>query len=151
MVVRRISGTHTLSRLRDEVDRLFGEFSNEWPSFSPFNLIAGRAFPALNVWEDDQNVYAEAELPGMSMENIEVLVTGNELTIKGERAEQSPEGASYHRRERGAGTFSRVLRLPVDVNADKVTAALKDGVLTVTLPKTAVAKPRKIKVKAINE
>ena len=151
MVVRRISGTHTLSRLRDEVDRLFSEFSNEWPSFSPFNLIAGRAFPALNVWEDDQNVYAEAELPGMSMENIEVLVTGNELTIKGERAEQSQEGASFHRRERGAGTFSRVLRLPVDVNADKVTAALKDGVLTVTLPKTEVARPRKIKVKAINE
>ena len=152
MMIRRFGGTHPLGRLRDEMDRLLNEFTTtDWPSIAPFSLMGWRTFPALNVWEDDHNVYAEAEVPGMSMDDLEVLVMGNELTIKGERAEQSREGVSYHRRERGAGTFSRVLRLPIDVNADKVTAALKDGVLTITLPKTEVARPRKIKVKTISE
>ncbi len=147
MLFERIDRMHPLYRLRDEVDRLFNEFYGEGTARSAFNWITGRVFPALNVWEDDQNVYAEAEVPGMSMENLEVLVMANELTVKGERAKAGPEGVSYHRRERGTGTFCRTVRLPVEVNADKVSAALKDGVLTITMPKAEVARPRKIEVK----
>jgi HSP20 family protein len=75
-------------------------------------------------------------------------VVGNELVIQGRRMDLDEEGVSYHRRERGVGEFKRVLRLPVEVDADKVEATLHDGVLLVKLPKAAAAKPRKIQVAA---
>lgn len=145
MAFGRIPHDHPLSRLREELDRAFGNVLDEVSDFVPFGRSGG--FPAVNLWEDDRNLYAEAELPGMSLENVEVLVMGNELTLKGERRDNPPEGAAYHRRERGAGTFTRVVRLPIDVNAEGVEATLRDGVLTVTLPKTEKARPRKIQVK----
>ncbi len=73
----------------------------------------------------------------------------NELTIKGERAPDERQEASFHRRERGHGKFERVLTLPVDIDEGKVEARLRDGVLTVTLPKSEAVKPRKIKVKTV--
>jgi len=107
-----------------------------------------RAFPALNVWEDGTNLYAEAEVPGLNIEDMEILVEGDALTIKGERKQCEQSDCSFHRRERGAGEFVRTLTLPVQVNADGVSAALKNGVLLVTLPKAETAKTRKIQVKA---
>jgi HSP20 family protein len=80
------------------------------------------------------------------MEELEVYVQGGELTIKGERKSAGSEGAVYHRQERGLGAFARVLRLPMEVKAEAVKAALKNGVLTITLPKAEAAKPRKIEV-----
>lgn len=106
------------------------------------------SFPALNIWEDASHLYAEAEVPGLSMENIEVLVEGNELTLKGRRGACNDENCTYHRRERGAGEFSRTVQLPVQIDADKVEAKLAEGVLTITLPKAEAAKARKIKVTA---
>lgn len=141
-----------LDNLRGEFDRLFDRFFTDLPSprtvGSFLNAPVG-TFPALNVWEDKDNLYAECELPGVKMDDLDVTVVGNELTIKGERLPYALEGATFHRRERGAGSFSRLLRLPVRVEADKVSAQLKDGVLTVTLPKTREAKPRKIAVKLL--
>jgi HSP20 family protein len=110
-----------------------------------------RAFPALNVWEDEQSLHVEAELPGFSMENLEITTLGNELTIAGSRTEAAAEGATFHRRERatgGASEFKGTLRIGMPIDVEKVTAKLEQGVLTVTLPKAAVAKPRKIEVKA---
>jgi HSP20 family protein len=107
------------------------------------------AFPALNVWEDGDNFMVEAELPGLGLGDVEVLVVGNELTIKGERKIEKKEGVSYHRQERGTGSFSRLLRLPVMIDAGKVEASFKDGVLTVRLPKAEAAKPRRIEVKSL--
>ena len=109
------------------------------------------AFPAVNAWEDADNVYVEAELPGLKLDDIELFVVGDELTVKGERRHVDEEDVSYHRKERGTGCFSRVFRLPVGVDADKVEAALRDGVLTVTMPKAAEAKPRKVEVKALSK
>jgi HSP20 family protein len=140
----RINGTNRLNLFRDEMDQLVDSFFNQ-----PIHQVAP-AYPALNVWEDDDNLYAEAELPGLRMENLELQVQGNELVIKGERKNQNDEGTTYHRRERGVGTFSRLVRLPVDVDAENVEATLRHGVLTVTLPKAAAAKPRKIEVKALS-
>ncbi len=105
-------------------------------------------FPALNVWQDGDNLLAEAELPGVKSEDLEISVVGSELTIHGRRPESNDEGTSFHRRERGAGEFTRVVRLPVEVDPDKVQASLQDGVLRLTLPKAEAAKPRKIQVNA---
>jgi HSP20 family protein len=145
MVTRRTNTLHPLDQLRSEVDRLFTGFLGT-PAAATAARLAGRAFPALNVWETGDELFVEAELPGVKSENVEISVVGSELTIKGERPEAEQEGAGFHRRERGVGPFTRVLRLPVDVNADRVQASLKDGVLLITLPKSEAAKPRKIQV-----
>ena len=133
-----------LGRLRDEVDRLFNGFAEnlDLPS-------AARGFPLLNVWETEGSLHAEAEVPGLRMEDIEILVVGNELIIKGARPspEHENEERVFHRRERGEGVFSRVVRLPVEIDAGKVGATLKDGILSVEMPKAEVAKPRKIEVR----
>jgi HSP20 family protein len=147
MFTRRMG--HPVQQFRDEMGRLFDEFFTEVPSWVPWDL-GGRGFPAVNVWEDEQNLYAEAELPGLTMSDVEVFAKGNELTIKGERKPVQEEGTAYHRRERGVGPFNRVLRLPVDIDADKVEAKLHDGVLTITLPKAEAARPRKIEVRQVS-
>ena len=132
------------NRLRDEMDRLFRRFGgngNLWRR-------TPAEFPAVDIWEDDNDLYLEAELPGMELDDLEIYVTqGNQLTIKGKRTPPEVEG-TWHRRERGFGEFTRVIALPVDVDADKVEATLKHGVLTVRLPKVAEARVRKIPVKA---
>lgn len=108
----------------------------------------GRAFPALNIWEEGDRLLTEAELPGMGMDDIELFVVGNELTIKGQRQPMAEEAANFHRRERVVGEFSRTVTLPVEIDADKVEASLKNGVLTITLPKAEAARPRKISVRS---
>lgn len=130
------------TQLRREMGELFDNMA--WPLFG-----GARSFPALNLWEEGETLFAEAELPGMGMEDVEVLVNGNELTIKGSRkAEGEAKNQSFHRQERAIGTFSRSVTLPFDVDAEKVQATLKDGVLRITLPKAASARPRKIEVKS---
>jgi HSP20 family protein len=108
--------------------------------------LSTRAFPALNVWEDGDALYAEAEVPGVKTEDIDISVVGADLTIRGHRESGEREGMAYHRQERGVGEFNRVLRLPVEVDANQVEASLRDGVLLVKLPKAESARPKKIKV-----
>ena len=106
-----------------------------------------RVFPSVNIWEDGERFFVEAEIPGLPLNDVQVEVNGNELSIRGERKTATDEDLTYHHRERGVGTFSRLITLPVDVSPDKVEAALKDGILTITLPKVEQAKVRKIPVK----
>lgn len=105
-----------------------------------------RAFPAINVVEDAGAFHVEAELPGFSIEDLDISLTDNQLTISGERKFEIPAGSEVLRRERPTGKFTRVLRVAADLDAQKVGAKLKDGVLTVTLPKAETVKPRKISV-----
>jgi HSP20 family protein len=143
---------HPVSQLRSELDRVFSDvfgdllFDGGWLQRAGSR---GQNFPAVNVWEDEANVYAESELPGLRMEDLELLVQGNELTIKGEARSSEEEGVTYHRRERGSRPFCGLVRLPVDIDVDKVEAELENGVLTVKLPKAASARPRKIQVKTM--
>jgi len=131
-----------------QVDRLMGELFGQaqaevqrlWP-----NAVGG--YPNLNIWEEGDVVYAEAEVPGVKAEDLDISVVGQELTLKGRRVGATAPEATYHRRERGVGEFSRTVKLPVDIAADKVDASLVDGVLTITLPKAETAKPRKISVR----
>jgi HSP20 family protein len=151
MFTRRTNGMDPINSLRDEMNKLFGEFFQTSPYETRLNWRTPGTFPAINIWEDEDNILFEAEVPGLTMNDIELFVVGNELTVKGERNEERDERKTYHRRERGIGSFSRVIHLPVDINADKVEAVLKNGVLTVTLPKAETAKPRKVEVKALGK
>src|SRR5579863_9134166 len=92
-------------------------------------------FPPLNVWEEGETIRVEAEVPGVRIEDVEVSFENAELTIKGEKKFERRENAPLHRRERLYGTFSRTLNFPWEIVADKVSAELKDGILTVSLPK----------------
>ena len=103
--------------------------------------------PAIDVLEDANKIVLTADLPGIDQKDVEISVENNVLTLRGERKQQpKPEGESYHRFERVYGAFSRAFTLPRTVDAEKVTAEMKAGVLTLTLPKKAEAQPRQIKI-----
>jgi HSP20 family protein len=126
------------AQLRRELDRLFGDFER-----------ASMPGPAAVGFEDDgSNFVLRADVPGLTESDIQISVAGNTVTLKGERKLEVPEGHSVHRRERSAVRFAKSFELPARVDADKVTATLKLGVLTLTLPKAAEAQPRQISVKA---
>jgi len=127
--------------VQHEVNRMFDRWGHH-----PFGL---GEFPALNVWEEENALFIEAELPGLDLSELEIFVTGqNQLTLKGERKSPTIEKAIAHRQERGFGKFERTLALPFAVNAEAVEARFEDGILTVRLPKHESAKPRKIEIKA---
>jgi len=126
------------------MDRLFGRYTS-----TNGNGRARGSYPALNMWEDDDNLMIEAELAGFAMDDLEMYVTGgNQLSVKGERKPPEVSDGTWHRKERGFGSFSRVVELPHPVDADKVTAEFEHGVLRITLPRADEAKPRRIEVKA---
>jgi HSP20 family protein len=126
-----------------EMERLMGAF------VSPQPARAAAFHPPVNVWEDEHALHVESELPGYTLENLNITTLGDELTIAGSRQVSTPENNAYLRRERSAGAteFSRTLKIGIPFDAEKVQASLKQGVLTITLPKVAAAKPRKIEVK----
>jgi HSP20 family protein len=130
-----------LERMRQQLARLFEEVG------APNRVAQSGVFPLINLSEDKDNYYVRAELPGVKGEELDIQVTGKNLAISGERKIASEDdGARYHRREREAGTFSRMIGLPGDINRDKVDAKLENGVLTVVVPKAEIAKPKQIAV-----
>jgi len=106
------------------------------------------SFPAINLYSGDEGVILTAEIPGVEMEDLEITVLGETLTLSGSRnMEEVEEGVTYHRRERGQGTFTRTVELPFRVDSDNVEAKFSNGVLHVMLPRIEEEKPRKITVK----
>lgn len=106
-----------------------------------------RVFPAINLTEDKENFYVRAELPGFDASGLDISVVDNKLSISGERTfATGEENIRYHRKEREAGKFSRVIGLPGDVDAEKVSATMVNGILAVTIPKSEKTKPRKITI-----
>src|SRR5688500_11846552 len=131
-----------LWNLRDEINRFF-EADNGGNGLDAFNTWA----PALDVFEDKENIFVRIELPGMKKEDINISLHENTLTIAGERKnEKKYEGSQTAREERFFGRFQRSFTLPKAVEGGKVKASYKDGVLTVTLPKAAEAKPKQIQI-----
>ena len=133
-----------LSNLRDELDTLF-----ELPFWSNFGrqtqLFSGWT-PALDLYQNKDNVIAVLELPGMRKEDIEISLHDGMLTIAGERKTETQGGEKAERSERYIGKFRRSITLPTRVDANKVSATYKDGILTVTLSKAEEAKPKQIQV-----
>jgi HSP20 family protein len=135
-----------LSVLRDEIDRLFESPLNELTTASQ-QLLSGW-LPSIDLYEDRDHLTLRGELPGMRKEDIEISLHGDVLTISGERKDNERlENAQVLRSERFLGKFQRTLTLPFPVASDKVQAAYKDGMLTVTLPKAEEAKAKQIEVK----
>jgi HSP20 family protein len=131
-----------LQQFQSELSRLV----NRWNDGG--RDAAATTFPPVNIYEDGEALWVEAELPGLSLKDLEIYVTGaNQLTLKGERKEPAPEKAVRHRQERGFGAFLRTLELPFPVDPNQVEARLENGVLRVKLVKHESAKPRKIVVK----
>lgn len=142
---------NAMEAIRRDIDRAFTNtgFANE-PLFRTAFLPgrAARRYPLINLSEDREHVYVEALAPGIDPASLDLAVLRNVLTITGEKRRHpgdiKPE--AFHRSERAAGKFVRAIDLPVEVDADQVQAAYKDGLLTITLPKVATAKPRQINV-----
>jgi HSP20 family protein len=104
--------------------------------------------PAVDLFEEKDDIVVKAELPGIDKNNVEVNLTNHTLTIKGEKKkEEEVKEENYYRAERSHGSFVRMLELPKDVHADKVKASFKNGILEVRLPKTEEAKTKEVKVK----
>lgn len=135
------------SSLREEIDRLFDAPLAELTRAS--QQFSSGWMPAIDLHEDKDNLYIKAELPGMQKDDINISIHEGMLTLSGERKEDSKhETSEVHRRERFLGRFQRTLTLPTAVNADKVKAAYKDGILLVVLPKAEEAKPKQIQITA---
>jgi len=142
MVFSYFRPRHHAHQLREEMDRMLSGFFDGVAG----GWRAGHGQPAVNVRENGDAMFVEMEVPGARSEQVEASVADGELSVNVQRPAAEPEGVTYHRRERPTGTRGRVLRLPADMVVDQIKAELKDGVLTITLPKTQCARPRKIKV-----
>ncbi len=133
-----------MERLRRQMELL-----NEGVSGGLLRETSAGVFPLMNVTEDGDHYYVRAELPGIKAEDLDISVTGDSLSISGERKiAEEDKNAKYHRKERESGKFSRIVALPTQVDTGKVEATAVDGILKVTLPKAEAAKPKQIRVKA---
>lgn len=142
------SNSRSVGRLRKDMDDLWSRFFDT--SGLPAAQFSGISFnPVVNVKETDHAIEVTAEVPGLKPEEIEVNLTGNILTLKGEKREEKEDTqGSYHLVERRFGSFSRSFRLPMELDRAKVQAKHKDGVLTITLPKAAKETSTAIKVES---
>jgi HSP20 family protein len=131
------------SSLRDDLNNLF-ELPG-WSAMPQAQLFSGWT-PALDLYQTNDDIVAVVELPGMRKEEIEISLNDGTLTISGERKEETANDDKNARTERIPGKFRRSISLPTRVDANKVNASYKDGILTVTLPKAEEVKPKQIQV-----
>jgi HSP20 family protein len=147
LVSRAEEFEHWLDRFMEDMWRrpfpsLFGR--DRWLPIRPLSM----QMPSLDVYEEKDTVVVKAELPGMKKEDVEVSLTGETLTIKGEKKEDKEvKEDDYYRRERSYGSFLRTVALPCEVKSDEIKASFKDGVLEIRMPKTEEAKKKSITVK----
>jgi len=128
-----------LNRMRQQLGQVFND--------APQQRESAGVFPLTNLTEDKDKYYIHAELPGVKGDELDIQVTGKNLAISGERKiAAAEEGARYHRREREAGSFSRMIGLPGEVDTDNVEANLENGILTIAISKAEIAKPKQISV-----
>jgi len=130
--------------LRDAMDRLFDDAFTR-----PLRLSDNQwSIPAVDMYQTDNDIVVKAALPGIKAEEVQINVTGDLLTIKGEvRQKEESKEKAYHLREQRWGAFERTLALPTDVVADKAKAEFDNGILTITLPKAEAVKPKTISIK----
>jgi HSP20 family protein len=148
--ITRFDPFSEMMTLRQAMDRLF-----EDSVVSPLNALTLRSFngeataPALDVHQTDDEIAVTAALPGVKAEDVDISITGQTLTIRGEfKAAENVEREQYLYRERRFGTFNRQIQLPIRVKGDAASATFEDGVLTLRIPKAEEVKPRQIQVKA---
>ena len=144
MAIVKWSPFRDIIGLQDEMNRLFDSFSRSGDSPT---LTEGTWAPSVDIYETKDAIIIDAELPGLNQKDINVSVSDNVLTIKGEKKqEKEVKEENYHRVERSYGSFTRSFTLPVGVKSESIKAAYKDGVLKVTLPKAEESKPKQISI-----
>jgi HSP20 family protein len=129
----------------DELRRTVEQAYRDSDSVS-FEQVGG--WPRFSLWDQGKALVLKADLPGVAQKDLQLQLTQDVLTISGERRSDAPEGFSVHRQERRPARFARSFTLPAKVDGESISAELKDGVLTVTLPKAPESQPRQITVKA---
>jgi len=141
---KRDRGRNALARMHDEMDDLFRGFFEDWD----LPILGRGRWPAIDVAENENEFLVTAEVPGCKADDIDISVHGNTLTISGEKKQQEEKKEKgYYHVERSYGSFRRDLNLGRDIDPDKIEAKCKEGVLTITLPKSEKAKAVKVKVK----
>lgn len=139
---RRPSIWQEMDQLQDEMNRLFDTNSKE-------RVFSAPSYPAINIWTNEDGQFISAEMAGVNPDDIDIDVTGDALSISGERKpDEVVKEARYHRRERSYGSFSRTIQLPFMVDTSKVEANFKNGVLMISLPRAEADKPKKITIKS---
>jgi HSP20 family protein len=130
-----------MNELRRRMDTLFEEYETPYS-----NRRYGSSWPAINLYDNGESLVVYAAVPGLKEEDINITVQNDVITVSGERKIEVPEGYTVHRQERSTLNFSRSFSLPVKVDFEKTVATMKDGILTVMLPKSPEAQPRRISV-----
>ncbi|MFC1849701.1 Hsp20/alpha crystallin family protein [candidate division CSSED10-310 bacterium] len=131
-----------IKQVKSEMDRILHRYA-------PERSVSAAEFPAINIWSNDETAIVTTEIAGIDPDDLDISVQGEQMTIRGSRGGyECTEGEIYHRRERGFGDFVRTIGLPFGVDADKVEAEYKKGVLTVSLPRAEHEKPKKISLKS---
>jgi len=150
MAIVRWEPFRDLLTTQDRFNRLFNQTFSQ--VFGEEEARQGTWAPAVDIYETDQNLVMKADLPGVDPKDVEVRVENNTLYLKGQRKfENEVKEENYHRIERSYGAFTRTFTLPGTIDADKVVAEYKDGMLTLTMPKREEAKPKTIKIQVAGE
>jgi HSP20 family protein len=130
--------------LREAMDRLFDDAFTR-----PISVSGVSGMPAIDMYQTNDDVVVKATLPGLKTEDVDITVTGETLTLRGEfKQENEQKESNYHIREQRYGTFERSILLPTDVKADKASANFENGILTITMPIAEEVKPKSIMIKA---
>ncbi len=130
--------------LREAMDRLFDDAFTR-----PMGTMSGMQAPAIDMYQTDDEIVIRAAVPGLKADDVQINVTGDVLTIKGEfKQKEETKEKTYHIREQRWGAFERSILLPTDIVADKAKAEFENGVLTITMPKAEEVRPKTITVKA---
>jgi HSP20 family protein len=146
MALARWNPARDLMQMREEMDRLFSQFVRRGDG-EEGTWERGIWAPPVDIYETDDAFMLKAELPGFSKEDVQIELHDNRLTMRGERKHETEvKEEQYHRRERAYGRFERAFWLPTPVDADKIQATFKDGVLELRLPKSEAAKPKRITI-----
>lgn len=130
--------------LREAMDRLFDDAFTR-----PINVSGVSGMPAVDMFQTNDNVVVKASLPGLKADDVDITITGETLTLRGEfKQENEQKESSYHMREQRFGSFERSILLPTDVEANKAKADFENGILTITMPIAEAVKPKSITIKA---
>lgn len=134
----------SMDLLRKRINRIYNDLDR--PGWQLSDNSNGY-YPPANLYELDDHFEMQAELPGFGKDSLNIKIQGNYLELSGKRGNEMPAGHTAHRLERQSAAFSRSFTLPVDINQEKVEATLRNGILTLTLPKAEAATPRQIQIK----
>ncbi len=130
--------------LRSKLDRMYSNTDTGYGEGSGWRVVGG--FPRTNMYDNGDSFTVIAEMPGVAKEDLEIRIQGNYLELTGSRKSQAPEGYKSHRIERDSSSFTKSFTLGADVDADRIEAVLKDGLLTLVMPKAESAKPKQITI-----